>query len=39
MKAKLALTEMRKFKNRLKFGPDAEKEYDYTGEGFGMLGV
>jgi len=37
MKERLELTEIRKFRNRMKFGADGEDEYRETGIGFGML--
>eukprot|EP00708_Paratrimastix_pyriformis_P002704 GAFH01001457.1.p1 GENE.GAFH01001457.1~~GAFH01001457.1.p1 ORF type:complete len:519 (+),score=182.39 GAFH01001457.1:54-1610(+) len=37
MKEKTAMTDVRKFQNRIKFG-QAEDEYSNTGKGFGMLG-
>ena len=38
IKKKFELTEVRKLKNRMKFG-EPEAEYRDTGIGFGMLGV
>ncbi|GFE54921.1 U4 U6 snRNP-associated [Babesia ovis] len=37
-KERLAVSEFRKYANRLKFGEEAEEEYGLEGEGFGMLG-
>lgn len=39
LKQRLALTELRAMKNRMKFGEEAEIEYRETGKGYGMLGV
>ena len=39
MKERLAASEFQKYQNRLAFGEDAEKEYNSTGEGFGMVGM
>lgn len=39
MKDRLAASEFQKYQNRLAFGQDAEKEYNSTGEGFGMVGM
>jgi len=39
IKKRYELTEMRKMKNRMKFGTDEEKEYRETGKGYGQLGV
>jgi len=38
LKAKYAMTEVRKWANRMKFGEDAQQEFRETGHGFGMLG-
>ena len=35
----MAMTDVRKFQNRLNFGPEGEDEYRETGKGYGMLGV
>ena len=35
----MAMTDVRKFLNRLNFGPEGEDEYRETGKGYGMLGV
>lgn len=39
LRAKLAMTEVRKFQNRLNFGPEGEDEYRESGKGYGMLGA
>jgi len=38
LKAKYAVTDMRKYANRVAFGTAAQEEYRYSGVGFGMLG-
>lgn len=39
MQERLAASEFQKYQNRLGFGEQAEKEYDLTGEGFGMVNM
>ena len=39
LRAKLEMTEVRKYQNRLNFGPEGEDEYRETGKGYGMLGT
>ena len=38
-KESVAITDLLKKKMRLKFGEEAEKDYQYSGEGYGMIGV
>jgi len=38
MKAKMAMSEVRKFQNRINFGEEAQQEYRDTGIGMGLLG-
>jgi len=38
MKEKYGMTEIRKFKNRMKFGEEGQQEIGDTGIGLGMLG-
>ena len=38
MRMKQQMTQLMKYRNRLKFGTDQSSTYRYTGEDFGMLG-
>lgn len=38
MRERIAVTQLKKFQNRMKFGQQ-EDEFRDTGKGFGMLGV